>query len=194
MSSSDDRKIVRVGRYRITSLIQSASIIVDMSCKCDVRCALLRSITALLYNSSLYYIRQMPTRILTHLKTILVYFHLFFSLHHHACLPLSLSLVSCTCFRLSTSNSVCLWSHAHVSVCLLLQIWSVAYVCVTLYHLIGWYPSWCIHSKPVVCTGFSLVLCIRNVGTPHAGLFHRFLSLFVHALNDIPRCALIVSY
>jgi hypothetical protein len=48
--------------------------------------------------------------------------------------------------------SLCLWSLAHVSVCLLVQVWSVAFVCITLNHMIGWPPSWCIYSKLVCCT------------------------------------------
>jgi hypothetical protein len=108
--------------------------------------------------------------ILTHLKTIFVYFQLFFSLHDHA-----ISVVYCTRFRLSPTN------------------WSVAYVCVTLYHMIGWYPSWCIHINPDVCAGFSVDFYIRNVGTQHAGSLPSFTVIafpssvrhFTHAVRSL---------
>jgi hypothetical protein len=83
----------------------------------------------------------------------------------------------------------------------LLNIWSVAFVCVALYHVIGFTlgmnsvvrdppltatygtRSRCIHSNPVVLV--PPLILVR---------FHPFLSLLVHALFGIPRCALIVPY
>jgi hypothetical protein len=115
----------------------------------------------------------MPTRILTHLKTILVYFQLFFSLHHHACLPFSLSLVSCKCFRLSTSNSVCLWSLAHVSVCLL-QIWSV-------FGLLHMFPFVSYKLGPLLtCASLSILVPLYLVHSFQACCMRGFLRCLLH--------------